>query len=170
MLVCPPGVRETCVVGAGFAGGTHGWTHACPLPPVWLASERYASYWHADWLPPANEAWVKAMLLHLSVSHSVHGGGGLCMMSLPVWLPGPMFLPGGLCPGGLPNRDSLDRDPTPPCTVKSGRYASYWNEFLFSFIFDVTQNYLYVTNFIQSSTLCQCLFSLQCHSYTHKPA
>ena len=44
-------------------------------------------------------------------------GGSLCMMSLPVWLPGPMFLPGvfvpglmfflgvsdqrGLCPGGL---------------------------------------------------------------------
>ena len=23
--------------------------------------------------------------------------GGLCMMSLPVWLPGPIFLPGGLC-------------------------------------------------------------------------
>ena len=23
--------------------------------------------------------------------------GGLCMLSLPVWLPGPTFLPGGLC-------------------------------------------------------------------------
>ena len=34
-------------------------------------------------------------------ARSVQGGGGLCMMSLPVWLPGPMFLPGGLCPGGL---------------------------------------------------------------------
>ena len=44
--------------------------------------------------------------------HSVHGGRGLCMMSLPVWLTGPMFLlgrgslslvpcsfQGGLCPG-----------------------------------------------------------------------
>ena len=47
-------------------------------------------------LPPANEVWGKVMFLHLSVSHSVHGG--LCMMSLPVWLPGPMFLLGGLCP------------------------------------------------------------------------
>ena len=28
--------------------------------------------------------------------HSVHGGGGLCMMSLPVWLPGPMFFLEGL--------------------------------------------------------------------------
>ena len=40
------------------------------------------------------------MFLHLSVSHSVHGGGG------------------------LPDRD-------PPCTLKSGRYASYWNAVLF---------------------------------------
>ena len=43
--------------------------------------------------------------------YSQTSGGGLCMMSLPVWLPGPMFLlggsrslvpcPGGLCSGGL---------------------------------------------------------------------
>ena len=62
-------------------------------------------------IPPANEVWGKVMFLHLSVSHSVQRGD-LCMMSLPVWLPGPMFflgvhvsgpmfLPGGgLCPGG----------------------------------------------------------------------
>ena len=25
-------------------------------------------------LPPANEVWSKVMFLHLSVSHSVHGG------------------------------------------------------------------------------------------------
>ena len=31
--------------------------------------------------------------------HSVHGGG-LCMMSLPVWLTGPMFLPGGVFVSG----------------------------------------------------------------------
>ena len=55
----------------------------------------------------------------------------------------------GLCPGGLPDRNSLwteiplDRDPqtenplnrdpqteTPPRTVESGRYASYWIVFL----------------------------------------
>ena len=42
------------------------------------------------------------------------------MMSLPVWLPGPMFLPGGLCLGGriicigegsLPRRDLFQGDP-----------------------------------------------------------
>ena len=87
------------------------------------------------------------MFLHLSVSHSVHGWrGGLCMMSLPVWLPGPMFLQGVSVQRGLPDRDPwtetpldrdpLDRDPIPversPCTLKSGRCASYWNAFLFS--------------------------------------
>ena len=53
------------------------------------------------------------------------GIGGLCMMSLPVWIPGPMFLPRGLClwshvssggslvfvQGGLPDRDPPGRDP-----------------------------------------------------------
>ena len=34
----------------------------------------------------------KVMFLHLSVSHSVNGGRGLCMMSLHVLLPGPIFL------------------------------------------------------------------------------
>ena len=86
--------------------------------------------------------------------------GGLCMMSLPVWLPSPMFLwgvsvsgamsrfapgscgktlctfwrgslsRGSLCPGA-----SLSGDPRtwtlPYRRVKSGRYASYWNAFLF---------------------------------------
>ena len=44
--------------------------------------------------------WLVHILLECilvnCVCHSVHGG--LCMMSLPVWLPGPMFLLGGLCP------------------------------------------------------------------------
>ena len=63
------------------------------------------------------------------VCHSAHGGGGggLCMISLLVRLPGPMFLRGVsvsvpmFLPGGLPDRDPLgqrypgqrppDRDP-----------------------------------------------------------
>ena len=53
------------------------------------------------------------MFLEASVSHSVHVRG-LCMMSFPVWLPGPMFVlegvsvpgpmfhpEGGFCPGGI---------------------------------------------------------------------
>ena len=43
-------------------------------------------------LPPANEVWGKVLFLHLFVCQ-----GGLCMTSLPVWLPGPMFLLGSLC-------------------------------------------------------------------------
>ena len=65
-------------------------------------------------LPLANEVLGKVMFIHMFVILSIEGGGvgGLCMMSLSVWLPGPMFLPGqylslvhvpseGLCPGGL---------------------------------------------------------------------
>ena len=69
------------------------------------------------------------------------------MMSLPVWLTGPMFLPGGsvsrrvyiwggLCLGreGLSPGGSLSGRPTR--TVMSGWYASYWNAFLFSNTFN----------------------------------
>ena len=58
-------------------------------------------------LPPANEVWGKVVFLQVSVCPQ---GGGLSMMSLPVWLTGPMlrgggggalpgsmFLPGGVC-------------------------------------------------------------------------
>ena len=78
------------------------------------------------------------------VFHSVHGGRGLCILSLSVWLAGPMFLPGvcvqgGLCPGdlcagGSVSRGSLSRGSLSrrvsvwlspqtkiPRTVKSGR-------------------------------------------------
>ena len=68
-------------------------------------------------------------------------GGGFCMMSLGVWLPGPMFFLGGVsipCPcsfqggvsasGGLPTGVWLDRPPPEP---ESGQYTSHWNLFLF---------------------------------------
>ena len=73
-------------------------------------------------------------------------------VSGPMFLPGgslvsgPMFLLGGLCPGrGLPDRDPLpwtetplDTD-SPTCTVKSGRYGSYWNAFLLQCNFNGTR-------------------------------
>ena len=84
----------------------------------------------------------------------------LCMMSLPVWLPGPMFLPlpggslsmGSLSRGGLLGRGSLSRGSPPfggdeslsrerglyegdPHTVKTRRYASNWHAFLSSCLF-----------------------------------
>ena len=87
-----------------------------------------------------------------SVCHSIHMGG-LCMMSFPVWLPGPMFLLGGLwsnvpswgvsveedlCPRGLCTRGISVKVVSVweglPDMVKSGRYASYWNAFLFNLI------------------------------------
>ena len=80
-------------------------------------------------LPLANEVWRKVMLSQVFVCPQ----GGLCMMSLHVWLPGPMLLmgglspwshvpskgglcpegglcvEGGLCPGGSLSRGSLSR-------------------------------------------------------------
>ena len=44
-------------------------------------------------LPPANKIWGKVIFSEARVSHSV-GGVSLYKMSLPVWLPGPMFLLG----------------------------------------------------------------------------
>ena len=39
------------------------------------------------------------------------------------------------CPGGVSVRGGLPREtPPPPGTVKSRRYVSYWNTFLFSMI------------------------------------
>ena len=103
-----------------------------------------------EFLPPANEVWGKVIFSEASVILS--RGGGFCMMSLPVWLPGPMFSLGVLCPwshvpfggslfGGLCLEKSLFRGclsrgcfcretPLPP-NQKSRRYASYWNAFLF---------------------------------------
>ena len=46
--------------------------------------------------------------------------GGLCIGGL---CPGG-FCPGGLCPGGVSVRE------TRPHSVKSDRYASYWNAFM----------------------------------------
>ena len=38
--------------------------------------------------------------------------------------------------GCLPDRDTLDRDPSPR-TVNSGRYASYWNAFLLQIVLTI---------------------------------
>ena len=60
------------------------------------------------------------------------------MMSLPVWLPSPMFLLGGLCPGGSLSlgfclgvlSPSLGRGGLTPPNQKSRQYGPYWNAFL----------------------------------------
>ena len=52
--------------------------------------------------------WGKVIFLHMSIMLST-GGRGLYMMSVPVWLPGPMF-PGGFCLwSNVPSRGSLSR-------------------------------------------------------------
>ena len=76
-------------------------------------------------LPPQTKLGAKLCFKkHLSL-HRV----GVCMMSLPVWPEGSL-LGGGLCPGQTPQDRPPDKGP--PRMVESGRYASYWNAFLFS--------------------------------------
>ena len=98
-------------------------------------------------LPTANEVWGKVMFLQESVCPQG------CMVSLPVCLTDPMFLSrgvsvsgpmcllavvsvqgedsteGGGSLGGSSVRETPQRES--PSTVTSGRYASYWNVFLF---------------------------------------
>ena len=68
--------------------------------------------------------FAKVMFLHLSVSHSVHGGGGVCLSAC--W--------------DTPPREQT---PTRPCSAcweiraTSGRYASYWNAYLFVLLFQL---------------------------------
>ena len=114
----------------------------------------------------------KVMFLHLSVSHSVHRGalhpGGLHPRGL---LPGFVCIQGDLHPeagsastGSLHPGGSASRrvwaDPPPPIGYHrirstSGRYASYWNAFLFS---------LYLYLFMYSSFL----FNYQHRKFSRK--
>ena len=82
----------------------------------------------------------KAMFLYLSVSHSVDRGG-LCPSMHHRSHDWGVSAQGGLCPGGSLSRGGLCQGDPPgerppprerlPCTVTSGRYASYRNAFLF---------------------------------------
>ena len=96
------------------------------------------------------------------VCHSVHRGVGPCMMSLPVWLPAPLFLLGGgiFVPGPmfLPGRSlsrrvldpggrSLKEDP-PPRIRKAG--DTHPTGMLSFFLFETLQ----VVNYIIVQAMC----------------
>ena len=97
---------------------------------------------HSSFLPSANEVWGKVMFSHMSVILFTEGVG---MMSLPVWLPDCLIpcsfwegSPSG--GGGYPSRGvSPSREVWyyPPLVLsfsgshQNGRYASYWNAYLF---------------------------------------
>ena len=67
----------------------------CPAS-VTLLLEPERAHVHETLLLATNDVWAKVMVLHMSVILSM---GGLCMMSLPVWLPGPS--------GGVPVPGSM---------------------------------------------------------------
>ena len=68
------------------------------------------------------------------------------MMSIPVRLPGFMFLLRGLCP-----ETPLTETPwiETPCIVKSGWYASYWNAFLWLWLLLYLANLINRINFMK---------------------
>ena len=72
-------------------------------------------------------------------------------MSLPVWLPGPMFLLEVSVPGPMFFPRGLCLESLPPGIRKNGRYASYCNAFLLKTFF--TQNILRNTYHISRSKM-----------------
>ena len=82
-------------------------------------------------LPLANEVCGKVVSL-LPRPMWIEWHTGLFIMSLPVWLSGTRFLPGGLC---LWSHVPCSFQGGSPSCMKNRRYASYWNAFLFLFCF-----------------------------------
>ena len=134
-----------CVSQHGLGGGvadtpsadTPGQTS--PFPDS-HCSGRYASYWNALLLPPANEV-CEGYIFYTCVSFCPRGGacivgrgcawwgGGLCIAGGHVWQGGHAWWNGmrGTPPQIL--RDTV-------ILSMSGRYASYWNAFLFGKYFE----------------------------------
>ena len=115
-------------------------------------------------LPPTNKVWGKVMFLQLCVILFIEGRvsvrchflpgvavpcsfGGLCIVPCCFWevcawshVPSGGLCPGVLCLGEVSVQGGLcEKNPTPSSSngahCSSGRYASYWNAFLFSFFF-----------------------------------
>ena len=88
-----------------------------------------------QFLPPANEVWGKVMFLHLCVILFTGEGVASQYASQVTW-PGWGLHPGGSASGGSASRGGW-ADPPPRymgyygIQSTSGRYASYWNAFLF---------------------------------------
>ena len=112
--------------------GSQYWRHvpACSLedspPPLVLTSGGWSMYGGSAAVRIVLECFLvtackqSLMFLHLFVCPL------RCVMSLPAWLPGPMFLPGGVCLLGGEGWHTPGTD----IGYQSGRHASYWNAFL----------------------------------------
>ena len=95
-------------------------------------------------IPPANEV-CEGYVLHLSVSHSVQRGGGCAWLleGACVVVRGRAWLQRGM--RGLRGDACVGYD---EIRSMSGRYASYWNTFLFQSLSPVTR----IKNFLGLST------------------
>ena len=150
--VQPPETRYTPQDQVHPLGPVHPLSSACW--EIRATSGQYASYWNAFLLPfrldLKNVIWMNKLIQNDSATRfvpcsiitackwslgqgnvftgmcqSVHGGGGLPPDRDPPWTE---TGPGQRSPW-------TETPPTPrrrpPCAAKSGRYASYWNAFLF---------------------------------------
>ena len=105
-----------------------------PSPPRdGYCCRRYASYWNAFLLPPANEVWGKIICIQVSVCPQGGGGlvlgwclvlGGHLILGGGTWSRGKGCLVQGVWSGGCLVE-------TPSNGYSCGQYASYWNAFLF---------------------------------------
>ena len=82
-------------------------------------------------LPPANKVWDKVMFFKVGVCPQ--GGGGVCIISLPVWLTGLMFLLGVSVsdPMFFLGGSAWGRPPSPVRWRVGRGYVSYWQASLY---------------------------------------
>ena len=123
--------------------------------------------------PKVNSWFAKVMFSQVSVCPGGGGGLGLCpggslsggfLSGRPSWTE--RHTPDREKPSG--QRPPLDREP--PCTVMGGRYASYWNAFLFPmhtcilFLFQAIQIYIRIFYYFKVLNFSvACLFAVLLH-------
>ena len=112
----------------------------CLLPSSLLPSKKSNLVTKLPLLPPANEVWGKVIFSVACVKNSVHGGGKYLGRYTPRagTPPRQVHPPAGTTPppiryiptpwAGTPPRSNACWE----IRATSGRYASYWNAFLFS--------------------------------------
>ena len=117
-----------------------------PPPPQEMATAADGTHptgMHSYWFNYHPQTkFAKVMFLHLSVSHSVHGGGA-CVVGGHAWQEGVWgvaCMAGGVRGGGCARHACPHPNTTRYGRSMRGRYASYWNAFLLKSLF-FTQNF-----------------------------
>ena len=108
--------------------------------------------------------WLNRMFLHVFVILFIGGKGVLSHHALQVvsqhalLQEGVPALGGGLLLGGVPTPRGVCRDPLKADGYCCGRYASYWNAFLFLGMFVILSTMFILTDTLQHKRLLLSLF------------